>query len=162
MSSITLGKGKCIYISKVEVSAKFASTSVKFGYDAETQESYDEDLLDLQAEWEKNGYIEIYDSAVHGSRAVYPLAKDSNKTHGSSPHYTGLYHARLLSDSSPDPLVIVTFQGATIDPERYEKAVIEAMIYHDLMFLPKVKGKKDAEDMKIQGGWVRSVLEDKN
>ncbi|ELO9329826.1 MAG: hypothetical protein SOZ72_04650 [Treponema sp.] len=160
MSNSTSDKGKCIYISKVEVAEKFASTSIKFGYDEETQESYDDDLLDLQTEWEKNGYIEIYDSAVHGDRAVYPLAKDSNKTPGSSPHYTGLYHARLLSDSSPDPLVIVTFQGATVDPDRYEKAVIEAMIYHDLMFLPK--GKKNPEKMKNQGSWVRSKLEDKN
>ncbi|HIA9140480.1 TPA: hypothetical protein ACWSSG_005678, partial [Klebsiella pneumoniae] len=63
-------------------------------------------------------------------------------------------------DSSPDPLVIVTFQGATVDPDRYEKAVIEAMIYHDLMFLPK--GKKNPEKMKNQGSWVRSKLEDKN
>ncbi|HBX8209453.1 MAG: hypothetical protein QM578_01075 [Pantoea sp.] len=160
MSNNASGKAKCIYISKVEVSEKFASTSIKFGYDAATQESYDDDLLDLQAEWEKNGYIEIYDSAIHGDRAVYPLAKDSNKTPGSSPHYTGLYHARLLSDSSPDPLVIVTFQGTTVDPERYEKAVIEAMIYHDLMFLPK--GNKKPEQMKKQGSWVRLTLEDKN
>ncbi len=140
----------------MEVSAKFASTSVEFGYAAETQEDYDDDLLKLQETWEGQGYIEIYDSAVHGDRAVYPLAKDSNKTQGSSPHYTGLYHARLLSDSTPDPLVIVTFHGATVDPEKYDKAVIEAMIYHDLMFLPK--GKKAPDNMKKQGNWVRSVL----
>ncbi|MCS3431130.1 hypothetical protein M2387_001666 [Klebsiella sp. BIGb0407] len=85
-----------------------------------------------------------------------PLAKDSNKTPGSSPHYTGLYHARLLSNSAPDPLVIVTFQDATIAPRKYVKAVIEAMIYHDLMFLPK--DKKVSDDMKIQSHWVRSVL----
>lgn len=156
MSSNTSDKEKHIYISRVEVSAKFASTSIKFGYDVEIQEDYDDDLLQLQEIWEEQGYIEIYDSTVHGDRAVYPLAKDSNKTPGSSPHYTGLYHARLLSNSAPDPLVIVTFQDATIAPRKYVKAVIEAMIYHDLMFLPK--DKKVSDDMKIQSHWVRSVL----
>lgn len=150
---------KKIKIDRVEFSNDFYENSYKFGYDQDAVDSYDDDLLDLTEIWEKQGFIEIYDPTFHGNFAAYPLLKDSNSTLGSSPYYVGLYHARLLSDSSPDPLVIVTFQGKKVDNDSYDKAVLEAMIYHDLMFLPK--GKKDPQNMKTQKKWVSGVI-DKN
>lgn len=149
-------KTKRFYIEYVEVANNYASSSEAFGFGEDVQDSYDADIVDLQKIWEAQGYVEIYDKEFHGNRAFYPLAKDSNCVPGSSPHYTGLYHARLLSSGENDPLVIVTFQGVIIDQERYEKAVIEALITHDVMFLEK--GRKSQEDMKIQGRWVRKKI----
>ncbi|EMQ4856078.1 hypothetical protein AAIB78_002370 [Morganella morganii] len=148
---------KRFYIERVEISNKFATNSDKFGFDEEVQDSYDDDLLDLQERWQQDGFIEIYDETIHGTKAFYPLAKDSNSVPGSSPEYTGLYHARLLSTGENDPLVIVTFQGVIIDQRQYEKAVIEAMIDHDLMFLPHKR--KNPADLKSQRKWVRNKLD---
>lgn len=69
---------KKIYFRKVELANKFASSSDTFGFDAEVQESYVDDLVDLQILMENQGYIEIYDPQIHGYTARYPLAKDSN------------------------------------------------------------------------------------
>lgn len=148
---------KKIYFSKVEIANKFASSSDTFGFDAEVQESYDDDLVDLQTLMETQGYIEIYDPHVHGYTARYPLAKDSNSVPGSSPEYTGLYHVRLQSNGDVDPLVIVTFQVMMVDQKCYEKAVIETMITHDVMF--GAKGFKRPDQMKSQRGFVRSTLD---
>lgn len=148
---------KKIYFSKVEIAKKFASSSDTFGFDVEVQESYDDDLVDLQILMEKQGYIEIYDPHIHGYTACYPLAKDSNSVPGSSPDYTGLYHVRLQSNGDVDPLVIVTFQGMMVDQKRYEKAVIETMITHDVMF--GEKGSKYPALMKSQRKFVRSTLD---
>ncbi|MCE0801157.1 hypothetical protein LVQ77_12745 [Buttiauxella sp. S04-F03] len=148
---------KKIYFGKVELANKFASSSETFGFDAEVQESYDDDLVDLQILMETQGYIEIYDPNIHGYTARYPLAKDSNSVPGSSPEYTGLYHMRLQSNSDVDPLVIVTFQGMIIDQMRYEKAVIETMITHDVMF--GEKGFKNPDQIKPLRRFVRSTLD---
>jgi hypothetical protein len=148
---------KRFYFARLEIAVKFASTSAKFGYDAEDQQYYEDALLDLQDIWEQQGYIEIYDPSSHGYSAHYPLAKDSNSVAGSSPDYTGLYHARLLKTGEVDPLVIVTFQGMIVVQQRYERAVIEALIYHDLMFLPM--GQKTPQNKKKQREWVRHNLD---
>ena len=153
-------RAKRFHIKRVEISNKYATNSEKFGFDEEVQDSYDDDLLNLQERWEEDGFIEVYDETIHGSKASYPLAKDSNSVPGSSPEYTGLYHARLLSTGENDALVIVTFQGIIIDQQEYEKAVIEAMIDHDLMFLPH--RKKNPADLKIQRKWVRTKLDEED
>ena len=156
---------KRFYFKKLEVARKFASTSKKFGFDESVQKSYDDDLLNFIEEWEGQGYVEIHDPAFHGRKAIYPLAKDSNLVEGSSPEYTGLYHARLLSDGSDDPLLIVTFQGMIVDQASYEKAVIEAMIDHDWMFLSieekkRLRGEKLKAAFKARRQRVRETLEE--
>ena len=148
---------KKIYFRKVELANKFASSSDTFGFDAEVQESYVDDLVDLQILMENQGYIEIYDPQIHGYTARYHLAKDSNSVPGSSPDYTGLYHVRLQSNGDVDPLVIVTFHGMIVDQEHYEKAVIETMITHDVMF--GRRGCKYPSRVKSQRRFVRSTLD---
>lgn len=150
-------KPKKIFFNKVEIAKKFASSSKTFGFSPDVQESYDDDLVELQMLMEKQKHLEIYDSDIHGYKSYYPLAKDSNSVPGSSPEYTGLYHVRLQSNNANDPLVIVTFQGAIINQERYDKAVIEAMITHDVMFCEQ--GFKTREKLKVQRKFVRSTLD---
>lgn len=71
---------KKIYFRKVELANKFASSSDTFGFDAEVQESYVDDLVDLQILMENQGYIEIYDPQIHGYTARYPLVRFKFRT----------------------------------------------------------------------------------
>ncbi|MCU5773869.1 hypothetical protein N5923_09770 [Erwiniaceae bacterium BAC15a-03b] len=119
---------------------------------------YDPGIVNLQMHWEGLGYVEVFDPAIH-SKADYPLVKDSNSVAGSSPEYTGLYHARVLSDGSDDPLVIVTFKGVVIPQQQYDAAVIESLITHDVMFLPVGPLKGNPQAKKKQRIFVCSVIE---
>lgn len=142
-----------IIVSHVEISRKFATSSQRFGFGSEVLDSYEDDILDLQELWERQKFVAVCD-AVH-RRPVWGMVKDSDADPGAIPDYTGLYHGRLLKDEN-DPLIIVTFCHAIVPGQRYEACVIEAMIDHDLMFMPY--GQKTPANKKIQRKWVRSVL----
>ncbi|WP_217550571.1 hypothetical protein [Pantoea sp. GbtcB22] len=146
-----------ITISRVEISLKFASTSDTFGFDQDVVDSYEDDILDLQELWEQQGYIEVFDPIAH-SRIKYGMVKPSISDPGASPAYDDLYHSRVLRDEN-DPLLIITFKGEIIPQKEYEKAVILAMIDHDLMFMPK--GRKAQYLKAQQRKFVRHVI-DKN
>lgn len=147
-----------IRISRVEFSSKFETVSTRFGFDQEVIDSYEDDLLDLQELWEKQGYIDVFTSATQCSNR-WGMIKSSVSDPGASPTYDALYHARVLK-SYPDPLIIITFKGEIVPDEEYEQAVILAMIDHDLMFMPY--GRKSAHLKKQQRKWVRYSLDAEN
>ncbi|MGX9244074.1 hypothetical protein ACWXWB_22830 [Pantoea dispersa] len=147
-----------ITISRVEIANKFATTSDKFGFDQDVVDSYEDDILDLQELWETQGYIEVFDNAIH-NRIAYGMVKSSISDPGASPAYDDFYHARVLKDEN-DPLVIITFKGEIIPQQQYEKAVILTMIDHDFMFMPYGKKTRSLKDQ--QRKYVRHHIDKDN
>lgn len=147
-----------ITISRVEIASKFESTSDKFGFDKEVVDSYEDDILDLQELWEKQGYIDVYDPVEH-KFVAYGMIKASISDPDASPAYDDLFHGRVLRNEN-DPLVIITFKGEILPQEEYEKAVILAMIDHDCMFMPK--GRKAPSLKAQQRKFVRHVIDTDN
>lgn len=147
-----------ITISRVEIANKFDTTSDKFGFDQDVVDSYEDDILDLQELWETQGYIEVFDNAVH-NRIAYGMVKSSISDPGASPAYDDFYHARVLKDEN-DPLVIITFKGEIIPQQQYEKAVILTMIDHDFMFMPYGKKIRSLKDQ--QRKYVRHIIDKDN
>lgn len=144
---------KKIEISKIEISDNFDKTSDYFGYDDDTRDSYDEDVLKWRTHWESKGYIEVSMNC-----SSYPLLKDSNSTEGSSPSYIGLYHAQVDPDYY-NPLIVITFRNYIIKNEKYEKAVIETLISHADMFGDRTQ-KKDNTILKALKNRNRKVIDD--
>ena len=92
-----------INIENATINTLFGVLSKEYGY---SYEKWLDEILALQDKWEKQGYVEIYQTQQDRS---WGRAKDSAQVPGSSPYYIGLFHARLLSTMENDPLVIVKF-----------------------------------------------------
>ena len=90
-----------IFISRVEISRVFATTSEKFGFSEQVVQSYEDDLLDLQERWECQGFLEVFEPENHFAIS-YGMIKSSLSAPGAYPLYRGFYHARILSDQN-DP-----------------------------------------------------------
>ncbi|MCI0911800.1 hypothetical protein [Pseudomonas putida] len=118
-------------ISSVYIHDLFFEISDEIGYDYDTAESYLEHLADLIALWSKQGFIEIY---AENADRKWGRIKDSNSVPGSTPWYTGLYHARIVDNRDNDPLIVVVFEEQSDDDKMNHVASIRFMLDHSDMF----------------------------
>ena len=130
-------------ITSVEINPDFDEISHFFGFNEETVDSYEEDLLNLQELWLNQGFVLI---CQHGDHSCYGMVKDSNSTDGSSPYYIGIHHSRVVSDHY-DPLLIVTFRDEIHQDVKHTAIVLHTLITHDEMFGTR-KHKYDVNRMR--------------
>lgn len=142
----------------------FFEISDEIGYDYDVAESYLEHLAALIDHWTKQGFIEIYSETVDRK---WGRIKDSNSVAGSTPWYTGLYHARIVDNRDNDPLVVVVFEEQSEDGKVNHVASIRFMLDHSDMFgaggekfsVEKMKQIRRRIDAFIQrGGGPKAVV----
>lgn len=109
----------------------FLVISEEIGYTAEIAETYLEHLTDLIELWSNQGFIEIYSETADRK---WGRIKDSNSVPGSTPWYTGLYHARIVNNDEHDPLIVVVFEQQDEDGKVTHVASIRFMLDHSDMF----------------------------
>ncbi|MCP4990256.1 MAG: hypothetical protein GY928_30720 [Colwellia sp.] len=129
-------------IEEATVNSLFGVLSEHYGY---SYEEWIDEIVALQDKWEKQGYVEIYQTPQD---KTWGRAKDSSLAHGASPYYIGLFHARLLSTMEDDPLVIVKFH----ETETGQIVDMKLMVTHDDIFGAKNQKYNPAElkSLKIQ------------
>lgn len=118
-------------ISGVYLHDLFLEISDEIGYSYEIAESYMDHLTDLIDLWSQQGFIEIYSETADRR---WGRIKDSNSAPGSTPWYTGLYHARLVNNSENDPLIVVVFEEPDEGGKAHHVASIRFMLDHSDMF----------------------------
>ncbi|PTU79913.1 hypothetical protein DBO86_06200 [Pseudomonas indoloxydans] len=109
----------------------FYEISEEIGYTYDVAGSYIDHLTDLIDLWSQQGFIEIYSETADRS---WGRIKDSNSVPGSTPWYTGLYHARLVKNGENDPLVVVVFEEQDEGGKVHHVASIRFMLDHSDMF----------------------------
>ena len=118
-------------ISGVYLHDLFYEISDEIGYTYEIAETYIDHLTDLIDLWSQQGFVEIYSE---NADRRWGRIKDSNSVPGSTPWYTGLYHARLVNNSENDPLVVVVFEEQDENGKVTHVASIRFMLDHSDMF----------------------------
>lgn len=119
-----------IFFNRLELNKIFTDISDELGFsEKRINDDYFLSFLTLIQIWESQKYVDVY---IDNSDRQYGRAKDSNSVLGSSPFYTGLYHARVVNGCN-DPLVVIKFM-----PEQFDNTLkylsIRFFIHHDDMF----------------------------
>lgn len=117
----------------------------------------------LVEKWHSEQKIEVFEDDETEEFQAWGRVKDTNTVIGSSPSYTGLYHARVSRNIKRfDPLLVITIEDRQSDDGKIKHmvAVVHTMISHDRMFGDRDSGiKNNPEGMKQLRRDVRNIID---